>query len=95
MHGSMNTKFTFTVLCNLLHSVDVTIILVSSAYNMLCESLSVILRDYLYIYIEQHWARTGQNLEELHALLNPNLTESRALLCSLRILTVFYHVSKT
>jgi len=63
MHGSMNTKFTFTVLCNLLHSVDVTIILVSSAYNMLCESLSVILRDYLYIYIEQHWAqdRTFRN----------------------------------
>jgi len=92
MHGSMNTKFTFSVLCKSLHSLDVTIILVSSAYNV---CLFIILGDYLYIYIEQHWARTGQNLEELHALLNPNLTESRALLCSLRILTVFYHVSKT
>jgi len=92
MHGFMNTKFTFTVLCKLLQSVDVTIISVSSAYNMVC--LLIILGDYLYIYIEQHWARTGQNLEDLHALLTPNLTESSALLCSLRILTVFYHVSK-
>jgi hypothetical protein len=66
---------------------------VSSAYNVVCDSLSIICgRSFIHILKS---IGPGQNLEELHTLLTPNVTESIVLLCSLRILAVFCHVSKT
>jgi len=67
--------------------------------NNVCDSLPIIFgrslthihtHTHIYIYITE--LVPGQNTEELHALLNPSLTESNGLLCSLKILAGSYHI---
>ena len=90
-HSEMSWRVTFIVLYKSLYLEDFPTMLVSSTYSMVCESSSIISgRSFIHIY----WTELGpgQNLEELHALLSPNLTEISGMLCSLRILAVFYHV---
>jgi hypothetical protein len=57
-HSEISWRVTFTVLCKSLESVDVTVILVSSACNVVCDSLSIICgRSFIDIY----WTALGQD----------------------------------
>jgi hypothetical protein len=57
-HSEMSWRVTFTVLSKSLQSVDVTVILVLSEYNVVCDSWSIICgRSFIHIY----WTAMGQD----------------------------------